>query len=157
MKYCKNCGKQCEDGENFCRMCGNAVGGSLDENEGVSGDTHDASAVQNTYDDFAVRQGNSEPPAVGNNVAAAVLDDYGTQHTGNGASDNNQSFDRPNDRPYDQPCDCPVTDRWPEGSLMIRGIIASRHSVIRISAAIPLNDSMLAVNPTMGSRLTNSR
>ena len=107
MKYCKNCGKQCEDGENFCRMCGNAVGGSLDENEGVSGDTHDASAVQNTYDDFAVRQGNSEPPAVENNVAAAVLDDYGTQHTGNGASDNNQSFDRPNDRPYDQPCDCP--------------------------------------------------
>lgn len=107
MKYCKNCGKQCEDGENFCRMCGNAVGGSLDENEGVSGDTHDASAVQNTYNDFAVRQGNSEPPAVGNNVAAAALDDYGTQHTGNGASDNNQSFDRPNDRPYDQPCDCP--------------------------------------------------
>lgn len=107
MKYCKNCGKQCEDGENFCRMCGNAVGGSLDENEKVSGDTHDASAVQNTYDDFAVRQGNSEPPAVGNNFAAAVLDDYGTQHTGNGASDNNQSFDRPNDRPYDQPCDCP--------------------------------------------------
>ena len=69
---------RCEDGENFCRMCGNAVGGSLAENEGVSGDTHDASAVQNTYDDSAVRQGNSEPPAVGNNVAAAVLDDYGT-------------------------------------------------------------------------------
>ena len=107
MKYCKNCGKQCEDGENFCRVCGNAVGGSLAENEGVSGDIHDASAVQKTYDDFAVRQGNSEPPVVENNVAAAGLGDCGTQHTGNGASDNNQSFNRPNNQPYDQPCDCP--------------------------------------------------
>ena len=73
----------------------------------MSGDIHDASAMQKTYDDFAVRQGNSEPPVVENNVAAAGLGDYGTQHTGNGASDNNQSFNRPNDQPYDQPCGCP--------------------------------------------------
>ncbi len=109
MKYCKNCGKQCGDGERFCRVCGNAIGGSFAEKEGAGNDIHGAVTAQNTDGDFAVRQADSEPPVGGNNGATVVLGDCGAQYTEGGASDNNQSFDQPHDRPCDCPGDRPAT------------------------------------------------